>query len=180
MDVVSEMGCSSKSHQEAHKVNSPIKVSSNNPISPQKPNPITKPTQQKGKPKLKRIARERGSQAHSEQQANLSGSKRPGKLVFSDDFDEAQPLKKLCEMFPKNLNHPLHYRRWLPSSTAGHNECFMLELPGNWEPPDSLHAARSSAAMDSLFSLPSRDQSKTKSYGKNKILSGFLQWPHCS
>ena len=107
MDVVSEMGCSSKSHQEAHKVNSPIKVSSNNPISPQKPNPITKPTQQKGKPKLKRIARERGSQAHGEQQANLSGSKRPGKLVFSDDFDEAQPLKKLCKMLPQKFEPSL-------------------------------------------------------------------------
>ena len=101
MDVVSEVGRSSKSHQEAQEVNSPIKVSFNNPISPQKSNPITKPTQQKGKPKLKRMARERGSQAHGEQQANLSGSKRPGKLVFSDDFDEAQPLKKLYEMLPQ-------------------------------------------------------------------------------
>ena len=101
MDVVSEVGRSSKSHQEAQEVNSPIKVSFNNPISPQKSNPITKPTQQKGKPKLKRIARERGGQAHGEQQANLSGSKRPGKLVFSDDFDEAQPLKKLCKMLPQ-------------------------------------------------------------------------------
>ena len=49
-----------------------------------------------------RIAREKGRQAHGEQKANLSGFKRPGKLVFSDDFDKAQPLKKLCEMLPQN------------------------------------------------------------------------------
>ena len=107
MDVVSEVGRSSRSHQEAQEVSSPIKVSSNNPISPQKPNSLTKPSQQKGKPKLKRIACEKGSQAHGEQQANLYGFKRPGKLVFSDDFDQAQPLKKLCEMLPQKSESTL-------------------------------------------------------------------------
>ena len=82
MDVVSEVGRTSKSHQEAQEVSSPIKLSLNNPIPPQKPNSPTKPSQQKGKTKLKRIAREKDKQAHGEQKANLSGSKRSGKLVF--------------------------------------------------------------------------------------------------
>jgi len=29
------------------------------------------------------------------------------------------------------------FRRWLWSSPAGCNDCFKLELPGAWEPPDS-------------------------------------------
>ena len=78
----------------------------------------------------------------------------------------------ICSL--KILNQPLHYRRWLLSSTAGHNECIMLELSGNWEPPDSLYAARLCAVMDSLFSLPSGDQSKTQTYGKKiKFSLGF-------
>ena len=100
MDVDSEVGRTSKSHQEAQEVSSPIKLSLNNPIPPQKPNSPIKPSQQKGKTKLKRIAREKGRQAHGEQKANLFGSKRPGKLVFSDDLDEAHPQKRLCYMLP--------------------------------------------------------------------------------
>ena len=102
MDVVSEVGRTSKSHQEAQEVSSPIKLSLNNPIPLQKPNSPTKPFQQKGKTKLKRIAREKGRQAYGEQKANLSGSKKSGKLVFSDDLDEAHPQKRLCDMLPQN------------------------------------------------------------------------------
>ena len=40
---------------------------------------------------MKRIAREKRKQAHDEQKANLLGSKRPGKLVFTEELDEAVP-----------------------------------------------------------------------------------------
>ena len=72
MDVVSGVGQTSKPHREAHEVNSPIKLPINNPTPLQKPTSSPKLSQQKGKTKLKRIAREKGKQAQGEQKANLS------------------------------------------------------------------------------------------------------------
>ena len=62
--------------------------------------PVSPPntSQLKGKENLKRIAREKGKQAYSEQKASLSGSERPGKLVFSNELERALPQKRLCEM----------------------------------------------------------------------------------
>ncbi|XP_030936050.1 uncharacterized protein LOC115961157 [Quercus lobata] len=113
MDVVSEVGRTSKSHQEAQEVSSPLKPPSKSPTrcsSPthtQKPNSPTKPSQQNGKPKIKRIAREKGKQAHGEQKDNLSGNKRPGKLVFDDNLNETHPPKRLCDMLPQISEHTL-------------------------------------------------------------------------
>lgn len=113
MDVVLEVGRTSKSHQEAQEVSSPLKLPLKGPTRPsspthiQKPNSPTKPSQQNGKTKLKRIAREKGRQAHGEQKANLSGTKRPGKLVFDDNLDETHPQKRLCDMLPQNSEHTL-------------------------------------------------------------------------
>ena len=33
----------------------------------------------------------------------------------------------------------------------GHNEFHILELPGNWEPPDSVYIAQLRATMESLY-----------------------------
>lgn len=133
------------------------------PSSPHNPSNITQP---KGKGNLKRIARKKGKQAHDEQtqqKASLSCSKRPSKLVFPKDLEGVLPQNQL-----------LRYQQWLLGSTIEHNEFLMLELSGNWEPPDSLYAARLCATMDSLLSLLNGDQSKTKTYRKNKIQFGLL------
>lgn len=68
-----------------------------------------------------------------------------------------------------------HLQNIEPSlATAEHIEFLMLELLGNWEPPDSLYAVQIRAAVDSLLCLPSGDQSKTKKHGENKIQTGLF------
>ena len=48
-------------------------------------------------------------------------------------------------------------RRCLQGNTVGRNELHMLELPGNWEPLDSLRVARIRVMMESLYCLPYGD-----------------------
>jgi len=56
---------------------------------------------------MKRIAREKGKQAHGEQKASLLGSKMSGKLVFTKELDEALPQKRLCETHIQSTNPSL-------------------------------------------------------------------------
>lgn len=66
------------------------------------------------------------------------GSKRPGTFEYLE-VEENRAQKRLFTALSLPLTLPplIIYRRWLPCSTAGSNDCPWMELPGAWEPPDS-------------------------------------------
>ena len=51
-------------------------------------------------------------------------------------------------------------RRWLQSNTARSNEFIMLELLGNWEPPNNFCTPRLREALESQNCLPIRNKNK--------------------
>lgn len=61
------------------------------------------------------------------------------------------------------------YRRWLLRSTAGGNEYPMLELPGDWDPPDSVRTPRLCEALESQARLFVGNEIKKETHGENQI-----------
>lgn len=83
----------------------------------------------------KKISRDQGQQAqnpntHTQNISGLSGSKRTGKLDFSDEDEKGRTRSSVTH--PTQMQTTLLIdRRWLQSITAKSNEFTMLELPGN-------------------------------------------------
>ena len=121
---------------------------------------------------MKRNAREKGKQGQitpTKTQVKLFSSERPSRLDFSKEIEGSPPSKKnLCVT---QLNTPTHIPDgsavFSQGSTVGRNELPILELPRNWEPPDSSCVARLRATLESLYSLLNRGKSKCKTYGKS-------------
>nr|POE84082.1 hypothetical protein CFP56_32835 [Quercus suber] len=106
-DEASGVGFTTHLHHEAQEVTSPIKPTIEEPTPMQKPISPLNISQPKGKGNLKRIAREKGKQAHGEKKAGLSRSKRPGKLVFPEELEGALPHKRMCEIHLQSMESSL-------------------------------------------------------------------------
>lgn len=61
------------------------------------------------------------------------------------------------------------YRRWLLRSTVGVNEYPMLELPGDWDPPDNVRTPQLCEALESQASLFVGNEIKKETHGENQI-----------
>lgn len=82
---------------------------------------------------------------------NLSGSKRPSKLDFSVELEENHPPKRHCVSPPTSLVASPVRSVMVAKQQFGHNEFHILELPGNWEPADSVYIAQLRVTMESLY-----------------------------
>lgn len=127
--------------------------------------------------RLKKVAREISkTQAQDAEMSDLCsevGTKRPGNLEYFEKEVSGTQKKPCNDASPLALNRLLH-QWWLPSSTTGCNDYLWMELPGTWEPLDSLGVARFCTMVESQSHLPCEDEAKTKRYGKvQKVFLSF-------
>ena len=106
-DESSIVGFPKQTPFEAHEITSPLKQLNEPPIN----NETTTVPLSRRKENWKRIARAQGKQTQtstsnpdSQNLMGLTGSKRVGKLVFSEEENECKPPKKLCDLHHSNTH----------------------------------------------------------------------------
>lgn len=107
MDESSTLGLQKHPTQEVTNPLKPTKILSSQPNESIAPSHLVKTRQLKKKGNLKKIAREKGQQAQDPEMhvpGNISGSKRIGRLDFSDKEEQGKAKKKLCDAQHKGID----------------------------------------------------------------------------
>jgi hypothetical protein len=95
-----------------------------------------------------------------------------GKWRWGQRWRQPNKIRKVKNLGQFHISSRLN-RRSLGSSPAQSNECFELELPGAWEPPDSSYSPPFGASEETQFGLPHGDQTVMKEGGISENKTGI-------